>query len=88
MGITRARFAWATLVYGRLVFNLLSDEAGDSFTRSWGVSVGLAQANDARDAAVAILKSIATLLVLESFWLLPNGAKSVLAYSRFHKAVA
>jgi hypothetical protein len=74
VGICWACFVWTTLVYGRLVYNLLGGEAGDSFTRSWGVSVGLAQANDARDAAVTIVKSIATLLVLEAFWLLPNGA--------------
>ena len=61
-------------MYARLIFNMLGGEAGDSFTRSWGISIGFAQAQDARDALVSIAETVAMLFVLEGLWLLPNVA--------------
>ena len=57
-----------------VIYGLLGGQAGDAFTRSWGISVGFAQAQDARDAAISIAESVATLLVLEALWLLPHVA--------------
>ena len=65
-------FVWTILVYGKLIYNMLGGDAANSFTRSWGISVGLAQAQDARDALVSITETVAMLFVLEGLWLLPN----------------
>jgi hypothetical protein len=66
-------FAWITIAYGRLVYNLLGAKAANDFTNSWGIGVGMSQLSDARGVVVAALHAILLLTILELLWLIPNG---------------
>ncbi len=66
-------FSWTILVYGRLMYNLIGGAEGQKFTQSWGISVGLAQAAEARAAVVNVVETCALLALLEALWLLPNS---------------
>ena len=63
---------WMVLVYGALTFKLLGPDAEATFTRSWGISVGLDQADQARSVLVTAAQTVAALLVLEALYLSPN----------------
>ena len=89
IAICWASFVWTILVYGRLVYNMLGGEEATSFTRSWGISVGISQAQDARDVLISIVQTVAMLLILETLWLLPNMAwmESTLDEASVHATV-
>jgi hypothetical protein len=67
-------FAWITVAYGRLVYNLLGAKAFEDFTTGWGIGVGLGQLNDAKGLLTAALQAALLLTVLEALWLQPNGS--------------
>jgi hypothetical protein len=66
-------FAWITIAYGRLVYNLLGAKAANDFTNSWGIGVGMSQVSDARGVITAALHAVLLMTILELLWLIPNG---------------
>jgi hypothetical protein len=65
---------WMILVYGSLIYRLLGPYAEVTFTRSWGIGVGLDQIKEARGVIVVAAQTVAALLLLEALYLSPNGA--------------
>ena len=65
---------WMILVYGALIYKLLGPDAESTFIHSWGISVGLDQADQARSVMIATVQSVAALLILEALFMSPNSA--------------
>jgi hypothetical protein len=65
---------WMILVYGSLIYKLLGPDAEKTFTRSWGISVGLDQADQARSVIIVSAQTVAALLILEALYMSPNIA--------------
>jgi hypothetical protein len=65
---------WMILVYGALIYRLLGPEAEATFTRSWGIGVGIGQLDEARGVIVTAAQTALALLILEALWLAPNSA--------------
>jgi hypothetical protein len=48
--------------------------AGESFTRSWGIGIGLDQLKEAKGVMIVSAQTVAALLVLEILYMSPNMA--------------
>jgi hypothetical protein len=72
--LTWAICVWMILVYGALIYRLLGPEAEATFTRSWGIGVGLGQLKEARAVFITAAQTVLALLILEALWLAPNVA--------------
>ena len=64
---------WMILVYGALIYELLGPTAEATFTRSWGVSVGIGQLQELRQVLRTAAQTAAALLILEALWLSTNS---------------
>lgn len=69
---------------GKLINNLLGPKAGDAFVKSWGIGIGLGQANEAQDLVLSLLQMVLAVTVLEVFWVMTNmrwlGARCAAAF--------
>jgi hypothetical protein len=65
---------WMILVYGSLIYRLLGPEAEETFTRSWGIGVGLDQLKEAKGVLIVSAQTVAALLVFEALYVSPNMA--------------
>ncbi len=63
---------WVIIIYGTLIYKLLGPDAEATFTRSWGIGIGLDQAKQARAIISVSLQTVAALLILEALYLSPN----------------
>jgi hypothetical protein len=60
--------------YGSLMYKLLGAAAQASFTKTWAIGVGISQATQFRDMIITAAQGLAVITVLDSLWLVGNGA--------------
>ena len=67
-------FSWLIIAYGKLVYKLLGVRAENDFISSWGIGVGVGQAQDVRALMISALEAVVAMTLLELLWLQSNGA--------------
>ncbi len=60
-------------MYGKLIFQMLGPKAESRFVNSWGIGIGINQAQEARDVLLSVLQVAAAMTVLEVLWVLTNA---------------
>jgi hypothetical protein len=70
--LTRHATQQLIFAYGSLMYKLLGAAAQASFTKTWAIGVGISQATQFRDMALAAAQGIAMLTILDSLYLIGN----------------
>jgi hypothetical protein len=65
--VTWAIFSWFIFTYGMIIYRRLGPEAERQFVKTWGVGIGLDQAQQWQDVAKEALKAAALIVVLDMF---------------------
>ena len=60
-------------MYGKLIYQLLGEQAEKRFVSAWGIGIGLGQVQEARDVFVSVLQVAAAMTVLEVLWIVTNA---------------
>jgi hypothetical protein len=63
--VTWAIFSWFIFTYGMIIYRRLGPEAERQFVKTWGVGIGLDQAQQWQDVAKEALKAAALIVVLD-----------------------
>ena len=60
--------------YGMLIYRLLGEDAEASFSRSFGISYGLSAAQEWKDLAIEVGRSVLILVIMEGLFLTSNAS--------------
>jgi len=63
--VTWAIFSWFIFTYGMIIYRRLGPEAEKQFVKTWGVGIGLDQAQQWQDVAKEALKAAALIVILD-----------------------